>query len=466
MQLVLLAGELGERYGTKHEYYDLHTPADAIKLLCVNYPAFKQELVAAHHNGIGYKVIQGGAAMGYDELQLPFGSKPLLVVPVISGSGGGPTTQILLGVGLVAASFLLPGAGLFGTTSIFGISASGSSILGGAFAGSITGLVGGSALGTAIGTGLSAIGAGLILSGTANLLSPQPELPRLGATRGQGTNVRGQGPDGVTRGASDTQSYAFTGPANTVGTGTTLPVIYGQVITGSHLVAANLDVVDDSDPLQLATQTPSLKTLKINGEELTRKFESLGGLDSIRASGNQLDIQTSAWLSPPRDDGGRNTNKKFRIQKAFGPNQDEKLEDGAEITTNVGGSSRNHLNYKKDKRKELDVVFKVKKGLFDYVGAEGTTLIDGFITYEITVTITRGSSDVDVSKARVTLQGLVTNQKTFTYAHRLEMPKIDDRNGEGMDIDVEIIEASVHENVVFVVHGYGYRLIPNEVTLS
>ena len=464
MQLVLLAGELGERYGTKHEYYDLHTPADAIKLLCINYPAFKQELVEAHHNGIGYKVIQGGAAMGYDELLLPFGSKPLLVVPVISGSGGGATTQILIGVGLVAASFLLPGAGLFGTSSIFGnllafgsavpaIGATGVGIAGGAFA-------------TALGTGLSAIGAGLILSGTASLISPQPELPRLGAARGQGTNVRGQGPDGVTRGASDTQSYAFTGPANTVGTGTTLPVIYGQVITGSHLVAANLDVVDDSDPLQLATQTPSLKTLKINGEELTRKFESLGGLDSIRASGNQLDIQTSAWLSPPRDDGGRNTNKKFRIQKAFGPNQDEKLEDGAEITTNVGGSSRNHLNYKKDKRKELDVVFKVKKGLFDYVGAEGTTLIDGFITYEITVTITRGSSDVDVSKARVTLQGLVTNQKTFTYAHRLEMPKIDDRNGEGMDIDVEIIEASVHENVVFVVHGYGYRLIPNEVTLS
>lgn len=459
MQLVLLAGELGERYGTKHEYCDLHTPADAIKLLCINYPAFKQELVAAHHNGIGYKVIQGGAAMGYDELQLPFGSKPLLVVPVISGSGGGPTTQILLGVGLVAASFLFPGAGLFGTLGFSG------GILGGGAA--IVGVSSSAVLtAAAIGTGLSAIGASLILSGTANLLSPQPELPRLGATRGQGTNVRGQGPDGVTRGASDTQSYAFTGPANTVGTGTTLPVIYGQVITGSHLVAANLEVVDESDPLQLATQTPSLKTLKINGEELTRKFQSLGGLDSIRASGSQLDIQTSAWLSPPRDDGGRNTNKKFRIQKAFGPNQDEKLEDGAEITTNVGGSSRNHLNYKKDKRKELDVVFKVKKGLFDYVGAEGTTLIDGFITYEITVTITRGSSDVDVSKARVTLQGLVTNQKTFTYAHRLEMPNIDDRNGDGMDIDVEIIEASVHENVVFVVHGYGYRLIPNEVTLS
>ncbi len=337
MQLVLLAGELGERYGTKHEYYNLQTPADAIKLLCINYPAFKQELIEAHHNGIGYKVIQGGAAMGYDELSLPFGSKPLLVVPVISGSGGGPTTQILIGVGLVAASFLFPGAGLFGTSSIFGnllafgsavpaIGATGVGIAGGAFA-------------TAVGTGLSAIGASLILSGTASLISPQPQLPGIGV-RGRGTNVRGQGPDGITRGASDEQSYAFTGPANTVGTGTTLPVIYGQVIAGSHLIAVNLDVVDESDPLQLATQAPSLRTLKINGEELTRTFESLGGLDSIRASGDQFDIQTT------------NTSKKFKIQKAFGgPNGDQKLEEDAVITTDTGDSNRPNLIYRKKKEK-------------------------------------------------------------------------------------------------------------------
>ena len=56
MQLVLLAGELGEKYGQQHEYYNLHTPADAIKLLCFNYPALQQELVTAHHNGVGYKV--------------------------------------------------------------------------------------------------------------------------------------------------------------------------------------------------------------------------------------------------------------------------------------------------------------------------------------------------------------------------------------------------------------------------
>ena len=445
MQLVLLAGELGERYGTKHEYYNLQTPADAIKLLCINYPAFKQELIEAHHNGIGYKVIQGGAAMGYDELSLPFGSKPLLVVPVISGSGGGPTTQILIGVGLVAASFLFPGAGLFGAQGL---------ITGGVFGTGLAASAGAAGALTTLGTALSAVGASLILSGTASLISPQPQLPGIGV-RGRGTNVRGQGPDGITRGASDEQSYAFTGPANTVGTGTTLPVIYGQVITGSHLIAVNLDVVDESDPLQLATQAPSLRTLKINGEELTRTFESLGGLDSIRASGDQFDIQTT------------NTSKKFKIQKAFGgPNGDQKLEEDAVITTDTGDSNRPNLIYRKKKRKELDVVLKFKNGLFDYVGAEGTTLIDGFVTYEITVTISRGDPDLDVAKARVTLQGLVTNRKTFTYVHRLEMPHVEDRGGDGMDISVQIIDVAVHDDAIFTLHGYGYDLLPDDVTSS
>ena len=194
MQLVMLGGELGEKYGTEHKYYNLRSPAEAIKLLCINYPALQKDLVEAHHNGIGYKVIQGGAAMGYDELQLPFGSRPLMVVPVISGSGGS-TGQILIGVGLVAASFLLPGAGLFGTTSIFGTLAAGSTAAIPA-AGAIG--VAGGVFGTALGTAVSAIGASLILSGTANLISPQPEVPRLGRNRlDGGTNVRGTGPQGV-----------------------------------------------------------------------------------------------------------------------------------------------------------------------------------------------------------------------------------------------------------------------------
>lgn len=441
MQLVLLAGELGEKYGQEHEYYNLQTPADAIKLLCINYPALKAELFEAHKNGVGYRVIQGGAAMGYDELQLPFGSKPLLVVPVITGSGGGSVTQILLGVGLVATSFLLPGAGLFGASAF------------GAFGGPIA------AAGTltTVGTALSAVGASMILSGTANLLSPQPELPKANRIRGEGSNVRGSGPDGITRGASGKQSYAFTGPANTVGTGTTLPVIYGRVIAGSHLVAANLDVTDNSDPLQIATQTPGIETIKINGETLTTRLKDCGGIESRRGTTlNELIVNSS--------DTNRST--KVAINKIFGPpsansNQTQRLKDGAEYRSNANSGGWAALRYKEDraKRKKIDVIFKIAEGLHDFVSEEGSTKIDGFITYEITLTITTGGADIPVASARITVQGLTNANQKVVFGHRLEMPRVQDRNNDDLAIKVEIIEVGLLPTATFQLQSYGYDLL-------
>ena len=432
MQLVLLAGELGEKYGQKHEYYNLQTPADAIKLLCINYPALKAELFQAHKNGVGYRVIQGGAAMGYDELQLPFGSKPLLVVPVITGSGGGSTTQILLGVGLVAASFLIPGAGVAGTS--FLSSVTGAGVTAASIAGSIAG----------------SIGTALVLGGTASLLSPQPELPKANRIRGEGSNVRGPGPDGITRGASGNQSYAFTGPANTVGTGTTLPVIYGRVITGSHLVAANLDVTDNSDPLQIATQTPKIETIKINGETLTTRLKDCGGIESRRGTTlNELIVNSS--------DAGRN--KRVKINRIFGPDQAQKLKSGSKYDSNSNSAGWNALNYKRDRRKKIDVIFKIVNGLHDFVSEEGSTKIDGFITYQITLTITTGGTDLDVASARITVQGLTNDNQDVVFGHRLEAPRVNERNNDDLDIRVEIIEVGLLPTATFVLQSYGYGLL-------
>ena len=427
MQLVLLAGELGERYGKQHEYYNLRTPADAIKLLCFNYPKLKQELIQAHHNGVGYKVIQGGASMGYDELQLPFGSKPMMLVPVISGSGGkdGGLGMVLLGVGLVAAAVITGGTSLAFTAAGFGAAA---------------GVTAGTALSLSIAAGN--IGLALILGGTAQLLSPQPEIAQLGGDRiqGKGTSVRGSGPDGITRGSSGRQSYAFTGPANTVGTGTTLPVIYGRVITGGHLLAANLDVSDDSDPLRLQTQKPSLQTLKINSESLERQLVSCGGIES----------KQGVSLIRSSDPSSRQV-----VNKIFGENKNQKIEAGAKYTDELG------LKYikKKFKRDNLDIIFAVDNGLYDYVAAEGTTKIDGFITYKITVTIAENGDDVDVAQAQVTLQGMVNESQNFRYGHRMEMPKVKQRDDDKMNLTVEIIDASVHDGATFKVQGYGYRLL-------
>ena len=422
MQLVMLAGELGERYGKQHEYYNLQTPADAIKLLCINHPALKQEMMQAHHNGVGYKVIQGGAAMGYDELQLPFGSKPLLVVPVISGAGGGSTTQILAGVGLVAASFLFPGAGLFGA---------GAGVFGTLGAGATAAL-------TAAGTGISAIGAGLILSGTADLISPQPTLST-NRIKGTGTDVRGPGPAGITRGAMGNENYAFTGPANTVGTGTTLPVIYGRVITGSHLIAANVEISDDSDPLQKATQTPGPDTFRVNGDAISRSLESAGGLLT-----REIEKQYKSSKGDSR----------IAINDGFGKNLTKDLEAGKDY-------ENQQLDYKKDsdKRKRLDVIFKLDNGLFDFAGDEDTTKIDGFIRYRITVSVTGSGENPVLATADVTVQGLLLKTQEISYGHRLEMPSLSGRSGEDVVLNVEIIDAAVHDGARLIINAYGYDLL-------
>lgn len=435
MQLVLLAGELGEKYGQKHEYYNLQTPADAIKLLCINYPALKNDLMQAHQNGVGYKVIQGGAAMNYDELLLPFGSKPLLVVPVITGSGGANTRQILLGVGLVGASFLLPGAGLFGATGLFGAGAAG--VVGVSSSAVLTA--------TTIGTALSAVGAGMILGGVANLISPQPQLPKADRIKGEGSNVRGPGPDGITRGASGNQSYAFTGPANTVGTGTTLPVIYGRVTTGSHLIAANLEVTDNSDPLQIATQEPGLRTVKVNSEKLTRKLKSHGGIQGRRFDTDAIQ--------------GTNRDERIFANKIFGPksNHDKPLKIGSKITIDDPA-----LKYKRNetKRKKIDVIFKIRNGLHDFVNKKGTTKIDGFITIQLTAAITTGDDDdIDVASARFTLQGLTNRSQNLVFGVRLEAPRVGTRANEDLDLIVEIVDVGCHDEATLDVQGYGYGLL-------
>ncbi|MGA1562639.1 MAG: hypothetical protein ACO376_06605, partial [Gammaproteobacteria bacterium] len=213
-------------------------PADAIKLLCINRPDFKNYLLESEQNGIGFRVIQGGEDMDYDELLLPFGQRDLVIAPVVTGSGD--FGKILAGIGLIALSFLLPGAGLFGTTSIFGVSAAGAT---GA------GVVAGSAFGTALGTALSSIGASLIIGGVASMLSPQPTIPNLTVDRfGSGSRNRTGGPTNVTRGVDGVQSYAYTGAANTVGIGATVPLAYGRVLIGSHLLRSKVEVADESDP--------------------------------------------------------------------------------------------------------------------------------------------------------------------------------------------------------------------------
>ena len=437
----MLAGELGEKYGTHHEYYNLRTPADAIKLLCVNHPRLQKDLMTAHQNGVGYKLIQSGAAMGYDELHLPFGSRPMMLVPVISGSGGASTNQILIGVGLVAASFLLPGAGLFGTSALgSGLLAAGTATV--PLVGATAVGVAGGAFATALGTGLSATGASLILGGVANMISPQPELPKLGSRRMDGTNFRGPGPQGVSRGASGQQSYAYTGPANTVGNGSTIPVVYGRAMLGGHMLSVAVEATDVSDPIATAIKAPGPDTILINGSQVEREFNDEAGIETKTITRGQLNSVNTT-----------KTNRRIVIASnvGFGPGLDKTL---AENSTKKMGN----VDVRGPFQDEFDIMFHVDRGLYGRAGkGEDATKIDGFIQYRIEVEHTMPGDDPTVAVAENTIQGYLETTQDYFYLQRLKWTKLD--NNKELKLRITNMDVDTDAQTRFRVHAFGYRLL-------
>jgi len=399
MQRVRLLGELGERYGTEHTYYNLRTPADAIRLLCINMPELQEELVTAHERGVGYRLLQADQDMGYSDLRLPLGQNDLVLVPVIAGSGRG-VGQVFAGIALVAASFFVLPA-----------------VLGGAvFSGAL-----GYGTATAIIAGTQALGASLILGGVAQLLSPQPQVPSLGNQRfGSGTNASTRGPQSLTRGADGQQSYAYTGAANTVGVGQTIPVAYGKVLIGSQLLSANVEVTDESDPLQTAIRTPSSETIRIGGDPIGWGYSDVQGISTRRT-----------------DQGG------FGGADQYNNYQNISLVNGATTTF--------FFDTRDGKRDRYGVCLGLPSGLRDRVAGAGTTLVDGFITYRIDVL--RGRSQDLIGSVQATIQGLTFDH--YRWIHRFVHADNPSDNGT---VRVEIVDFRCEGDVYLQLQASGYDL--------
>ena len=418
-QVVRLLGDLGERYGAEHTYCDLRTPADAIKLLCINLPELQEELLHAHEHGVGYRLIQADIDLGYEDLSLPLGSKDLILTPVITGSGGGGVGQVLAGVGLVAFAVLTAGAG----AGFLGLGA-------GLTAGTFT-------LGAAASTAIGAIGTSLVLGGVAQMLSPQPTVPKIGGFNGP-SRISGaeatstDGPQSVVRGSNGRQSYLFSGAANTVGVGATIPVVYGEVITGSHLLSARVEVADESDPLKSAIKGPGPETLLLGGEKLTYGITTVSGVEAARTN--------KAFYT--------NTSPRHRT-KVVNTNLD--LVNGYEVNL---GSIGEFGAY----RKQCDIVFELPYGLYDYVSYEGSTLVDAYISYRIELIVSVADPpDFIGGTSQATIQGLLTRGQPYRWVHRLEHTQAD-----GIDdvyFKVQIIDSRAASPVRLRAHAFGFGLI-------
>ena len=219
MKVVKVYGQLREFLGQGRFEFVADTPQQALKALFANFPGLQKWIMDREKEGMAYRVTVGQDVIHNDDatgLFLPWSEREVFrIAPVLTGAGRG-SGQIFLGVGLIAASFLLPGAGLFGATSIFGAQAA----------------VGVSTLSVlnaaAFGTALSAVGASLVLSGVAQMISPAPQISPF--SRGKE--------------AAKLESFSFSGVVNTSKQGLPVPIAYGRLFVGSAVLSSGLDTDD------------------------------------------------------------------------------------------------------------------------------------------------------------------------------------------------------------------------------
>ena len=215
LKTIKVYGSLAKFLGQKVFRAAVNTPVEAISFLRANFQG-----LAAHMADYDYKVLVGTlelqAGSNPEQLGYPAGREETIsIVPVIGGAGGGSTTSILAGAALIGASFLFPGAGLFGTTGLFGAGAAATAGVAGTL--------------TTVGTALSAVGAGLVLGGVSQMLTPVPEMPS-----GEGS-----------LGDPASNPLSFSGIQNVSRQGVAVPVVYGETLVGSVVISAGINTKDD-----------------------------------------------------------------------------------------------------------------------------------------------------------------------------------------------------------------------------
>jgi predicted phage tail protein len=191
-----LYGELAEFIGHKEFEIKVHNVSQAVSFLIHNFPE-----IESYMNPKYYQVKIGSYDIDESELGYPIGQEDIHFIPVISGAGRG-IGKILLGAALIGAAFFVPqGLALSkGIGTGFGFAKAG-----------------------ALAKGLVYVGASLVLQGVSDLLFPLPEPQKFSSEE-------------------DPQlSFNFSGVQNTSRAGTPVPIVYGEIITGSVVISAAID---------------------------------------------------------------------------------------------------------------------------------------------------------------------------------------------------------------------------------
>ena len=190
LRKVKLYGDLADFVGHKELDAVINSTAEAIRFLVTNFPKLE-----AHMSDKHYRVRVDDYDIDKNEIHNPIGQSDISIVPVIAGAGGG-LGKALLGVALIGLAFAVPGSIAFTKAGITG---------------------------GALSKGLFGIGAALTLTGVSEMLFPLPGIPDFANEE------------------DPRISFSFSGVQNTSRAGTSHPIVYGEIFTGSVVISAGID---------------------------------------------------------------------------------------------------------------------------------------------------------------------------------------------------------------------------------
>ena len=187
-------GRLRQFLGQSHFEVAVNNPRKAFAFLIANFPE-----VENHMTNQLYKVKMGGLEITEDLLEIK-GEGDIKIIPIAVGAKG-----VVLG-GLFAA--------------------------GGAAAGAATAGFFATAIGGVVASGLTAIGTSMLIDGVTSIIAPTPKVPNFNAA------------DSLSDNDPNVQAnFGFNSITNTTRAGVPVPIIYGQVFTGSIVISSGIDTV-------------------------------------------------------------------------------------------------------------------------------------------------------------------------------------------------------------------------------
>jgi len=193
-----LYGQLAEFIGHKEFEIKVNSVSQAVSFLIHNFPEVERFMGPKY-----YQVKVGNYDIDESELSYPVGQEDIHFIPAISGAGRG-MGKVLLGAALIGGAFLFTPLTM------------------GSFFSPIV-APGSLAAAMPLTKAALGIGAALVLSGVSDMLFPLPEPQKFNSEE-------------------DPQlSFNFSGVQNTSRAGTPVPIVYGEIITGSVVISAAID---------------------------------------------------------------------------------------------------------------------------------------------------------------------------------------------------------------------------------